>query len=366
MAERSKRRQWAAAAAQSEQDRSHLLAHLSAELDGWAAAEHRRLQPLQSLVWRALRTLATGAQRLWPSAHVQLFGSWASGLQLASSDVDLLVCGVPTEEQPHLLLRALAAHLTDQAWLVSIQLIETARVPLIKAAMELPPDVAERCGLDGPLQLDISLEGSGHSGVASTSLTRDVFCAHLHGLQTLVLVLKELLSSRNLNHAATGGLSSYALVLMAAFLLQQQAGLTSVTRGIGHTLVRFLEYFSALPETPDALHAVVLDSALRLQPKRVRRGKLLESTSSTGHQDDADAEYEASVYGSSLLVQDPLSHKFSNVSGTAFRWSLVQNCFREALQRLHNALQRSSDGGGEGLLLAALLEDAPLTVPPSK
>jgi hypothetical protein len=299
-------------------------------------------------------------------------------------------------------------------------MIEAARVPVIKAALTLPADVAALCG-GAPLQLDISLEGHAHSGVASTILTRDVFCAHLPGLQPLVLVLKQLLSSRALNSAASGGLGSYALVLMAASLQQEAAAAhrgpsTSALLGVGHRLVRFLEYFSALPETPDALHAVVVDSAARahtrqqpprrapsrpwcgrrrcepcmlvcicvshaaraprtcagLQPRRVRRGQLLEATAPTTAASnderadgvamgEADALYEA-VYGSSLLVQDPLSPKFSNVSGAAFRWGLVQRCFREALARLHEALEAAGGGAHEALrvgdewpLLAALL-----------
>lgn len=380
-AERSKRRQWAAAAVQSEQDRSSLLATLGGEVERWAADEHRRLQPLQARVWRALRALATDTQLLWPSSRVELFGSWASGLQLGSSDVDLLVCGAPgsSEHQLRLELRQLARHLEECAtWLEDIQIIDTARVPVIKATALLPPSVGAVCG-HRRLQLDISLEGTGHSGVASTSLIRDVFCAHLPGLQPLVLVLKELLSSRHLNSAATGGLSSYALVLMAASLLQQHVGLTSNTPlpGVGHLLVRFLEYFSALPDTHDALHAVVVDSAARLQPKITRRAAL---ASGAGH-DDHDARYEEAVYASSLLVQDPLSHRFSNISATAFRWGHVQRCFREALARLLDALQatgavpvlpepagRSSPAVGaasahstsratsEGVLLQALLQ----------
>ena len=378
-AERSKRRQWAAAAAQSEQDRSLLLVSLGGEVVRWAAEEHRRLQPLQSHVWRALRALAADAQHLWPGSRVELFGSWASGLHLATSDVDLLICGVPASDEQQLrqLLRQLAQHLASSAtWLEGIKMIDSARVPVIKATASLPADIGGLCA-HRPLQLDISLEGAGHSGVASTSLIRDVFCENLPGLQPLVLVLKQLLSSRSLNSAATGGLSSYALVLMAASLLQQHVGLTSNTPlpGVGHLLVRFLEYFSALPDTPDALHAVVVDSASRLQPKITRRAALASGQGGG----DRDARYEEAVYASSLLVQDPLSHNFSNISATTFRWSHVQRCFREALERLHGALRatggvlptlevRSSSPasggsthgragrGANGLLLAALLE----------
>ena len=356
-AERSKRRQWAAAAAQTEQDRSILLANLSGEVERWAAAEHRRLQPLQAHVWRALRGVAADAQVLWPGVRVELFGSWASGLQLSSSDVDLLVCDLPAiPAAPAILLRRLATQLSNGTLnLTSIKMIETARVPVIKASLTLPDDAAALSG--GPLQLDISLEATSHSGVASTSLTRDVFCRHLSGLQELVLLLKQLLSTRSLNCAATGGLGSYALVLMAASLLQQQAAL-DVPQGVGGSLVRFLEYFSALPETTNALHAVVLDSASRLQPKLATRSQLAASkTASSGHDPDGDTDalYEEAVYASSLLVQDPLSPKFSNVSQTAFRWGLVQSCFREALQRLQKALHEADKNVDDGVLLAALL-----------
>ena len=85
----------------------------------------------------------------------------------------------------------------------------------------------------------------------------------------------------------------------------------------------------------DALHAVVVDSASRLQPKITRRAALASGQGGG----DRDARYEEAVYASSLLVQDPLSHNFSNISATTFRWSHVQRCFREALERLHGALR---------------------------
>ena len=230
---------------------------------------------------------------------------------------------------------------------------------MIKAAVALPAGVAELC--EGhQLQLDISLEGLGHSGAASTKLTRDVFCAHLPSLQPLVLVVKSMLVAQGLNCAASGGLGSYALVLMATSLLQQQAAAASspsspAAVGVGHLLVRFLEYFSALPETPDALHAVVLDSASRLQPKRLRREQLLSGGRDAESVDD-DALYEEAVFASSLLVQDPLEPKFSNVTGVTFRWGLVQRLFRQALQRLQGALE-AEQPTPPAELLAKLLRD---------
>jgi hypothetical protein len=109
-AERCRRRQWAAAAAQSERDRSLQLAELSGEVERWAAREHRRLQPLQTVVWRALRAVASEAQALWPAASVELFGSWASGLQLASSDVECARAHTHTTRGPFACAARRSAH----------------------------------------------------------------------------------------------------------------------------------------------------------------------------------------------------------------------------------------------------------------
>ena len=379
-AERSKRRQWAAAAAQLEQDRAGVLRQLGPEIERWAALEHLRLGPLQSHVWRVLRLVANEVQALWGgSVQVELFGSWASGLQLASSDVDLLVCGAPLDLSAPGALRALAESLTErcQSWLTCIKLVDTARVPVIKAAAVLPASVAEVLGPTSSheLQIDISLEVSSHSGRASTKLTRDVFCAHLPGLRPLVLVIKAMLTGVGLNSAASGGLGSYALVLMATALLQLEASSpSSPSQGIGHLLVMFLEYFSALPESPDALHAVVLDSASRLQPKRVRRGKRLSSreadgareanashvpsagtVTGTGSSMEEDARYEEALYASSILVQDPLEAQFSNVGATTFRWGQVQRLFRDALHRLQAAIEAETPMQPDRLLAELLV-----------
>ena len=204
-------------------------------------------------------------------------------------------------------------------------------------------------------------------------------------------MLEQLLSSRRLNSAASGGLGSYALVLMATALLHREASSQSGAAwgGVGPLLVRFLDHFAGTSR--DALHAVVLDSESRLQAKQLTRIKLLSeekrsnalhahgghthaSSGADGHTDDP---YEEAVYAASLLVQDPISSQFANVSDSAFRWNHVQAVFRDALQRLQRALRLEERAPGkndaEGAhgsgdrpagnecpeLLAALLEAPP-------
>ena len=77
---------------------------------------------------------------------------------------------------------------------------------------------------------------------------------------------------------ASGGLSSYALVLMASSLLQQPASAgVSVTSGVGPLLVEFLERFSALPEPQDALHVVVVGAGSRLLAPAHAPGRAADS-----------------------------------------------------------------------------------------
>ena len=101
-----------------------------------------------------------------------------------------MVCGVSPAVSPVAALRSLARQLSERAWVVSIKVIETARVPVIKALAALPPSSAALCE-GSQLQLDVSLEGLDHTGAASTRLMRDVFCANLPVLRPMVLVLKQ-------------------------------------------------------------------------------------------------------------------------------------------------------------------------------
>jgi DNA polymerase sigma len=70
------------------------------------------------------------------------------------------------------------------------------------------------------LAVDISFEGSGHGGVASSKYVRDLLHNRYPETIPLVLVIKELLAQRHLNEPFTGGVSSYAVVLMVVAVFQ--------------------------------------------------------------------------------------------------------------------------------------------------
>ena len=264
-------------------------------------------------------------------------------------------------------LRELAALLEGEEWISQPTLV-SARVPLIKAFAPLPPHLAP-LPRSGRLALDISLDDGGHAGASSTAFTKDVLLpslpalrpttaraqgaeastrprrVHASSLRPLVLVLKSLLASRGLSDGYTGGLTGYAIVLMAAAVLQHHEASLGRERslGVGAALACFLETYSRDPRHRHAVHAVTLDAGARLQPTVVCRSDPL-------------------LGGAPLLVQDPLDVE-NNVGASAFNFPSVQRLLREALERLDTAsccaageADARADGGTSGADAIALAE----------
>jgi hypothetical protein len=86
--------------------------------------------------------------------------------------------------------------------------------------------------MNGLLSLDITFEGAGHGGIGSTQFSAQVVAdesnaAAVHpdatALVQVVMVLKELLAQRKLNEPYSGGLSSYAVLLLVVSLCRERA-----------------------------------------------------------------------------------------------------------------------------------------------
>ena len=146
--------------------------------------------------------------RVLPGARVAAYGSYATGLCIPASDLDV-VCGL---RDAGLALRPafrlLAHELRREPWLDMIKPIETATVPVIKLVSrdeELPTDISFDAAETGVPP---------HRGVSSVEMARRCL-AETPKLRPLVLVVKEFLSEKGLNNTYTGGLGSYCLIIMA-------------------------------------------------------------------------------------------------------------------------------------------------------
>eukprot|EP00727_Mastigamoeba_balamuthi_P001586 m51a1_g11424 hypothetical protein (413) ;mRNA; f:11986-13904 len=167
------------------------------------------------------------------------FGSLMTGLMLPDSDIDITIDGVVSPSHhhqaipPRLALTQMAQLLTTSGIARNVNIISSARVPIIKAV-----DAATG------YHVDISF---------GTDLTSCHFIADQMVLnpvaRPVVLVLKQLLRQRGLNETYTGGLGSYALSLMVLHVVTRAAAADETVRhdprSSGAVLRSFLELFAA-------------------------------------------------------------------------------------------------------------------------
>ncbi|TDH73109.1 hypothetical protein CCR75_004266 [Bremia lactucae] len=193
------------------------------------------------------RLCTATVQSLWPRAQVRPYGSHVTRLVLPSSDVDLVIClpkvrrDAPADAAGVLEGRNaiketwqqnLARKLKQEPWVMqdTVKTLPHAAVPIITLLTASPYNV----------RLDISFEGPGHNGLA----TNDVVMALLHEfppLAPMMLFLKSFAIERGLAVAYSGGLSSYALLLLAARYLQEHSdtmpnGFANASRAVQHSL----------------------------------------------------------------------------------------------------------------------------------
>ena len=158
----------------------------------------------------AIRVIDDVARRVFGSAQAKVFGSCAYGLDAASSDVDLVITnwcdGDLSEDRPYVayVLLRFAQHLRAEPSVVVDRVLDRARVPVIRATIYVD---------GGSVPVDVSLECASHTGFAAAALGRSLV-DEVSQLAPVAVAVRALLRKAGLNDAYTGGLPSYAVLLM--------------------------------------------------------------------------------------------------------------------------------------------------------
>ena len=140
--------------------------------------------------------------------HVELalFGSTATGLYLPSSDVDVVIVGVKPEGGRS--LRMLAKELMERNLVTYIEVVDKARVPIVKFKHK---------------RTDISVDVSFDVGSGPTAVRRiRRYLRRSPAFRPLTLVLKYFLAQRKLNETFSGGVGSFLLQMMIVSFLQHR------------------------------------------------------------------------------------------------------------------------------------------------
>ncbi|EDX14313.1 inactive non-canonical poly(A) RNA polymerase protein Trf4-2 [Drosophila simulans] len=181
----------------------------------------------------AVRRIEDVVLSIWPSAFVDLFGSFRTGLNLPDSDIDLVVYYRFWNPR---LLHELQNELVSQGVTDpdTVTVLDKASVPVVKFTDRI-----------SRIRFDVTFN-SVASGVQAAELIKD-FIRQFPELPKLVMVLKQFLSLHGFNEVYnSGGVSSYALTLMVISFLQQHA--RSNKRLSDHSklallLIQFLDYY---------------------------------------------------------------------------------------------------------------------------
>jgi non-canonical poly(A) RNA polymerase PAPD5/7 len=144
-------------------------------------------------------------QSIWPAASLEVFGSFATGLYLPTSDLDTVILHSGCTDIPSG-LKALANALTRRNLAKNMQVISKARVPIIKFEET-----------ESGYAFDISFDvANGPEAALNVRALMD----SLPPMRPLVTVIKVFLQQRELNEVYSGGLGSYAVLVMVASFLQ--------------------------------------------------------------------------------------------------------------------------------------------------
>uniref|UniRef100_A0AAV1TXZ8 Poly(A) RNA polymerase mitochondrial-like central palm domain-containing protein n=1 Tax=Peronospora matthiolae TaxID=2874970 RepID=A0AAV1TXZ8_9STRA len=209
--------------------------------------DHHQREALEKRLWiqKGIAMVTEEIERLWNHCvQVEQYGSLATGLHEEASDVDLVVFGA-TEEfncTGQQCVKALADHFRELSAFSGVSAITRAPIPLLKVVVLVSGDNLEategkHVERDGDAMLRIPFDitfdeprGIHHNGIASVTLVQGLVRA-FYGLRELTLVLKCFLVKCGLNDPAVGGLSSYGLLLMVVYVLQEQGALILLTDG---------------------------------------------------------------------------------------------------------------------------------------
>jgi len=278
----------------------HDIAEMAAMLD--QVTERRR--PWQLAVTDHIkRTVA----QLFPGATTTVFGSLATGLAAPCSDVDLIVRNLTAPTQ--IAIRVLVERLRHESWVLMIQAVERAAVPVIRLSTAVIPI---SFGNQGSLiNVDITFDAVAHRGLQTCSFVTGLLHKY-PPLKALTVVLKQFLVEKGLNDPFVGGLSSYGLVIMITAILERHfpQGISPDQRVLGAMFVYFLREYCT-PEFTEV--GVWLNGGMPAQNERLARMVHSLATTSTAP----------------MYILDPLDMQ-NNIGRTCFGVHQVVNAFSEA------------------------------------
>lgn len=260
-------------------------------------------QPEQQARESAINRVSEVARSIWPRSRLEPFGSYKTGLYLPTSDVDGVILNSGCDDEPKEGLKAYAIALTRSGAGKYIQLITSSKVPIVKF-------MESQSGLS----FDVSFEVGG--GPAAAEFVKEEI-DRLPALKPLAIVIKLFLQQRDMNEVYTGGLGSYALLVMLISFLRQHPR----DDNLGFLLLRFFELYGR-----------------QMDPERVG----ISCKNTGGFFDKVQAGYQREGQEKSLFsIEDPYDST-NDLGQSSFNAKQIRSAFSWAVSILGSPASRES------------------------
>lgn len=253
-----------------------------------------------------IRNLKHHIAEFWPQTQAHVFGSCATDLYLPGSDIDMVIISTTGDYEQRSRLYQLSSFLRTNKLAKNIEVIATAKVPIIKF---VDPKYN--------IHVDISFERT--NGLDAARRIRK-WLDTMPGLRELVLIVKQFLRSRKLNNVHVGGLGGYATIIMMYHFLRLHprvsTGNMAVMENLGTLLIEFFELYGRNFSYDYLILALGSDGDT---PKYLLKAKNHVLTAGRGQ--------------FSIVVQDPLDPT-NNITRSSYNLRDLKKAFGGAYQLL--------------------------------
>ena len=260
---------------------------------------------------KALTRLCEAVTQLWPDSRLLPFGSYATDLYLPQSDIDCCVISEGKNKNNKSYLYELASFLKYKKLAIKVEVIASARIPIIKF-------VEAESGIN----FDVCFEQE--SGITIAKMV-STWIQEVKGLRELVLVVKQFLSARKLNNVRFGGLGGFSMVCLCYSFLKLHPKISAKCinplENLGTLLIEFFELYG-IHFNYESVGICLLDDGFGYLTKNSHP----ELSFSRGPRRGPPDNY-------TLIIQNPLSPN-ENITAGTFRLRWITKAFFGAYQLL--------------------------------
>ena len=293
------------------QDKNNYIINcLSKDLSEFVLYVSEHIKKSANIYEELIKNVQNSVNECLQDYEVHLYGSHATNLCLPWSDLDLVLISKKSGgnqislDSKHLLLSKLNEYLKHQPWVKDTNYISSANIPIVKLfSIEKYNNIP----------IDISIQDEKHFGLRCVDLVKQLLNKY-ESLKPLVLALKNILKRGNLNDPYKGGISSYGLILMIVYFLQQQSymgiDINLNENNIGKLFFEFLQFYAI--EFDFNKSVIYLKNNIK---------------------DLDDLKYQNIAHTSGFIIIDPLNSA-NNVAKSCFQYLRIRMAFIISLKAL--------------------------------